>query len=240
VNHIISKSQIDRLGERLRKGPVSDADLRQLDEYRRTFSQTYLTVVSQIRGRVKVPPTGRPAKSTSSIIEKLRRESIRLTQIQDISGCRSVVKGIAAQEALIVSLKTLFPMATVVDRRKKPSSGYRAVHIIVKSDELPVEIQVRTNLQHLWAELSEKLSDLIDPRLKYGGGPEDTKRILGKLSVLVARCEENEAEISALKGAPEHRDEHRRLNRKFQNIKARVAALLKELIMEVRTERRKK
>jgi ppGpp synthetase/RelA/SpoT-type nucleotidyltranferase len=34
-----------------------------------------------------------------------------------------------------------------------------------------VEIQVRILMQHWWAELSEKLSDTIDPEIKYGGGP---------------------------------------------------------------------
>lgn len=33
----ISKTQIDKLGERLKKGEITDADLRLLDEYRRSF-----------------------------------------------------------------------------------------------------------------------------------------------------------------------------------------------------------
>ncbi|GAC1306974.1 MAG: hypothetical protein NVSMB21_10350 [Vulcanimicrobiaceae bacterium] len=39
----------------------------------------------------------RTAKSTSSIVAKLQRESTRLSQIQDIAGCRIVVPTIAAQ-----------------------------------------------------------------------------------------------------------------------------------------------
>jgi hypothetical protein len=41
----ISKTQIDRLGDRLRKGNITDEDLRLLDEYRRSFSGAYETVV---------------------------------------------------------------------------------------------------------------------------------------------------------------------------------------------------
>jgi ppGpp synthetase/RelA/SpoT-type nucleotidyltranferase len=37
----------------------------------------------------------------------------------------------------------------VIDRREKPSHGYRAVHVIVECGGRMVEIQVRTELQHL-------------------------------------------------------------------------------------------
>lgn len=55
----LSKSQIDRLGERLRAGAVSESDLRVLDEYRRAFSSAYESVVQIIRERVKHQPTAR-------------------------------------------------------------------------------------------------------------------------------------------------------------------------------------
>jgi hypothetical protein len=45
----VSKAQIDRLGERLRKGNISDDDLRLLDSYRRSFSEVYEFVAGAIR-----------------------------------------------------------------------------------------------------------------------------------------------------------------------------------------------
>ena len=84
----LSKTQIDRLGDRLREGRLEDADLRALDAYRRAFSEAYESVIQVIREEVGLEPTGRPAKSTKSIIDKLRRESLRLSQMQDIAGCR--------------------------------------------------------------------------------------------------------------------------------------------------------
>jgi hypothetical protein len=45
----ISKTQLDRLGDRLRKGAISEADLRLLDLYRRSFSDAYESVVGTIR-----------------------------------------------------------------------------------------------------------------------------------------------------------------------------------------------
>src|SRR5215211_9553152 len=100
----LSKTQVDRLGDRLRKGNITEADLRLLDQYRRSFSEEYEAVVEAIRKELGLEPTGRPAKSTTSISDKLRRESIRLTQIQDIAGCRLIVADIAAQERIMASL----------------------------------------------------------------------------------------------------------------------------------------
>jgi len=191
----ISKTQIDRLGDRLRKGNITDSDLRLLDEYRRSFTATYGTVASAIRHQLNLEPTGRPAKSTTSIAEKLRRESIRLSQIQDIAGCRLVVSDLSEQDRVTGSLAELFPTTNEIDRRQKPSHGYRAVHVIVKLDTKAVEIQVRTTLQQLWAELSEKLSDLIDPTIKYGGGDASLQMLLTKTSTVVAKQEETELDL---------------------------------------------
>lgn len=134
-------------------------------------------------------PTGRPAKSTTSISDKLRRESIRLTQIQDIAGCRLIVSDIAEQEKVVQSLSNLFEHAATADRRQQPSHGYRAVHVIVRCRGKMIEIQVRTALQHLWAELSEKYSDVVDPAIKYGGGDKSTQSTLTQWSSLIARIE---------------------------------------------------
>ena len=106
-----------------------------------------------------------------------------------MQGSRS---GCAEQERVIVSLCNAFPEATVVDRRANPNYGYRAIHVIARISGKLVEIQVRTVLQHVWAELSEKLSDVHDPDIKYGGGPEMDRELLTRASHLVAKHEELE------------------------------------------------
>lgn len=193
-----SKTQIDRLGDRLRSGQVNEDDLRMLDEYRRSFSDAYEFAVGAVRSQVGFEPTGRPAKSTTSITEKLIRESIRLSQIQDIAGCRVVVSGIADQERALKDLCALFKRSVVVDRRERPNNGYRAVHIIVNEHGKLVEIQVRTTLQHAWAELSEKVSDLVDADIKYGGGEPRLVEMLQKISEFFGRQEYAEFEFAEL------------------------------------------
>jgi ppGpp synthetase/RelA/SpoT-type nucleotidyltranferase len=192
----LSKTQIDRLGERLKKGEITADDLRLLDTYRRSLADAYDEVVGAIRKELGLGPTGRPAKSTTSISDKLRRESIRLTQIQDIAGCRLIVPDIANQNQVVQSLSRLFETTNIADRREKPSHGYRAVHVIVTHLGKMIEIQVRTELQHLWAELSEKLSDIDDPTIKYGGGDKSVQEMLADASSAVTSEEAFEVEIA--------------------------------------------
>lgn len=187
----VSKTQIDRLGDRLKGGDHTEDDLQSLDDYRRSFGEAYQAVIRTIRQRGE-SPTGRMAKSTVSIVEKLRRESIRLSQIQDIAGCRIIVVNVVRQDQVVAFLKTDFPEAAVIDRRVSPSYGYRAAHIIAEVSGKPIEIQVRSSLQHLWAELSEKASDILDPTIKYGGGPDSWRTILTVSSKEVAAYEKLE------------------------------------------------
>ena len=189
----ISKTQIDRLGDRLRSRDISDDDLRLLDDYRRSFTGAYRTVVGQIGDQLGLVATGRPEKTNTSIIEKLRRQSIRLSQIQDIAGCRIVVPDILTQNEAIERLKTLFDRIEVDDRREQPSHGYRAVHVIVENSGKLIEVQVRTSLQHLWAEVSEKLSGVVNASIKYGSGDQDILIILNTMSQKIREQELAEA-----------------------------------------------
>jgi GTP pyrophosphokinase len=187
-----TKTQLDKLGERLREGSTEEADLRALDNYRRSFRPAYDQVVRVLKKELQLEGTGRPAKTTVAIVEKLKRQKIRLTQIQDIAGVRLLVGDLPEQNRIVQALRGTFSDISIDDRRVKPSHGYRAVHVVVLAEERLVEVQVRTPEQHLWAELSEKLSDVVDPALKYGGGPADTRQTLLEYSSFVSRIEELE------------------------------------------------
>jgi len=185
----LSNAQIDRLGERLRAGEATEPELQLLDQYRRLFSDPYGHIIQVLREQLRMDPTGRPAKSTTSIVEKLKRESIRLSQMQDIAGCRLVVEDMREQEQVTERVKATFSSVTVVDRRRAPSHGYRAIHVVIRDAGRPIEMQIRTRLQHKWSELSEKLADIFDPAVKYGGGPEVIRDLLAGCSQLVGERE---------------------------------------------------
>jgi putative GTP pyrophosphokinase len=176
-----SKNAIDRLGDRLRDLVTPD-DLRMLNAYRLSFASAYEVVLQQVRITYGLEVSGRPAKSTTAIVDKLKRESIRLSQMQDIAGCRVVVPDIAHQNALSEKLTALFSNVTIFDRRKETSHGYRAIHMVVQIENRQIEIQIRTEFQQLWAELSEKLSDEFSIAVKYGGGPDKIQKRLTALS----------------------------------------------------------
>ena len=74
-----TKAQIDNLGGRLRFGSPSDNDLDGLDAYRQSFEPAYRKVVNMIRLASGDTPTGRPGKSTTSIIAKLNRDYAAIT-----------------------------------------------------------------------------------------------------------------------------------------------------------------
>lgn len=220
----MTKAQIDRLGERLRKGMVAETDLRLLDQYRRSFADAYDVVVEIVRDRLAQQPTGRPAKSTTSIVDKLKRESIRLSQMQDIAGCRLVVADVLAQQRVVDDLSHSFDKIAVVDRRKYPSHGYRAVHVIVSVEGKPIEIQVRTTLQHLWSELSEKFSDLVDPAIKYGGGDDAIRTVLAGTSKTISDAEGLEERIAAEEaGLAEQHDKARDIRETARSTLVRIA-----------------
>jgi RelA/SpoT family protein len=136
-------------------------------------------------------PGGRPQKTTPSIIAKLNREKTRLSTMQDIAGCRVEVPNRFEQDHTI-ELALRYPGAEIQDRRIRPSYGYRAVHVIVMVETKPVEIQIHTELQHNWALVTEKLADVIDHQIKYGGGPADIQELLGQISQRIAILEQQE------------------------------------------------
>lgn len=167
AHEVLSNSQIDKIGAKLRTGDVDADYLRKLEDFRDMYVRAYRHVEDMLENKMGVPITGRPSKSTVAIIEKLKRETIRLNQIQDIAGCRVLVGGLFEQDNLVEALLILFTNVEVDDKRRTPTNGYRAVHVIVWHNGRPVEIQVRTGLQHAWAEISEKIADDHGHEIKY-------------------------------------------------------------------------
>ncbi|OIK06921.1 hypothetical protein [Streptomyces monashensis] len=171
-----SKSQITRLGERLVKaGEPSDEDLAALSELLLGYDETLASALEVVRS-LGFDPTSR-VKNTGTILEKLARHGGSwLKSIQDLAGMRIVLEGgrRAQDDAvdLIVRAFSSAPReAKIVDRRTEPSQGYRAVHVVVFPEGVPVEVQVRTRWQHEWADMFEKLADLIGRGIRYGEPP---------------------------------------------------------------------
>jgi ppGpp synthetase/RelA/SpoT-type nucleotidyltranferase len=104
-------------------------------------------------------------------------------------------------------------------------------------DEKAVEIQVRTKLQHLWAEISERLSDLLDPGLKYGTGPEPARELLQDTSQLIADFESLEQRNAPSVLSAADLDE---LDRQRADFRRQIVAHLQEMIEEFDVRRSRK
>jgi hypothetical protein len=175
----ISKQQLNKLGERIAASdPPNKEDLRLLNEVLRSYQAILVTVEDQL-ALIGLSATSR-VKTRGVLIDKLRRErGMALARVQDMAGARTVIEdGWVEQDAIVEQLKAHFDGWTgreskVVDRRLTPSHGYRAVHVIVFPEGIPVEIQIRTELQNFWAQIVERLADRWGRGLRYGGDPED-------------------------------------------------------------------
>ena len=89
-----------------------------------------------------------------------------MTQLQDIGGLRIVVDQNSDVDRLIeyitnkLKQQTSIGVKRIVDYRQKgrDDSGYRAAHIIMERDGVSLELQIRSRIQHYWAELIERTS----------------------------------------------------------------------------------
>lgn len=99
--------------------------------------------------------------------------------MDDIAGARIVGDMTwSDQDRWIDRLSAAFPGGKVVDRRERPSHGYRAVHYVAPVDEVRVEIQVRTVMQDLWAQIVERLADRWGRGIRYGKAVPDRNSVV--------------------------------------------------------------
>ncbi|MCO5354456.1 MULTISPECIES: RelA/SpoT domain-containing protein [Acidovorax] len=121
-------------------------------------------------------------KRSRSILAKLSRESMRLTQMQDIGGCRAVVPTIEDVYRLrskFYKSRSKHVLISEDDYIASPkSSGYRGVHLVYKFQSsakpeysnLLLEVQLRSHAQHAWATAVETVGAVVGQALKSSQG----------------------------------------------------------------------
>ncbi len=175
----MSRSQVRRAGARLRQaGAPSEDDQRIYDAYRDTFAEPLREVSEAIREMAGGVPVQSRLKRFETVVEKLRRGTSDLSRLEDIAGCRVVLPTMREQHQLLDRIRERWAVMRERDHQASPRDGYRARHIVVRAQDRPVEVQVRTELEDLWANASEKLATALDPAIKYGGGPPEVRGML--------------------------------------------------------------
>lgn len=141
-------------------------------------------------------------KRLSSIQAKLSRyNTMTLSQMQDIGGCRGVVNSVNDVDELVASyLKSdlKHKLHTHDDYMQNPKpTGYRGVHLIYRyfSDKidtyntLKIEMQLRSQFQHAWATAVEIVGTFTKQALKSSQGEEDWLRFFALMASAIAHIE---------------------------------------------------
>lgn len=195
-----SGSQLDKLGDRLRVGPLTLSDLQRLRtflEELEPFAERHYSKIrdldAEAAGLMPAQITRRNVKTIRSIVAKLRRQTTKLAQIQDLVGCRIVARDTIDQSEWLRTLVKLFPGTQVIDRSITEKNGYRAKHLIVREPLGRFEIQLRSYLQDRWSNVVEKIADRHGLEIKYGGGEPRIQQQLLELAKDIAKVEEWES-----------------------------------------------
>ncbi|MGA3172618.1 MAG: RelA/SpoT domain-containing protein [Chthoniobacteraceae bacterium] len=124
--------------------------------------------------------------------------SLKLSQVQDIGGCRAVLQNVTQVNKLVriyqkSDLKhELLKIDDYISVPKK--SGYRSIHLVYRyfSDRntnyngLKIEMQIRSILQHSWATAVETVGTFLRQALKSSLGDEDWKRFFALMGTAIS------------------------------------------------------
>ena len=179
---MVSRSQVRRAGERLRRDePPTEADRQIYSDYRDTFAEP-LREVAFADGA----PLQSRLKRFETVVEKLRRSTSDLSRLEDIAGCRVVLPTMIEERQVLDRIRGAWEVMRERDYQTAPRDGYRALHIVVRAEGRAVEVQVRTLWEDMLANASEALANNLDPEIKYGGGPSEARKVLDDASLLCA------------------------------------------------------
>jgi ppGpp synthetase/RelA/SpoT-type nucleotidyltranferase len=213
------KSRVDRAGDILISKTSSEDELDNaaviLDNWRSSHSfplHTFKIRLKRVSARVDQRAlVVQRLKRTPAIIKKLQRRydgknpTMKLTQMQDIGGCRAVLANVKMVRQLCdeyyhldkntrgkhCDLKHEFRnKKDYISNPKK--DGYRSIHLIYRynSDKtktyngLLLEIQIRSKLQHFWATAVETVDRFTKQAIKSNEGEKewvDFFRLIGSV-----------------------------------------------------------
>lgn len=184
-----SKSKIDKSGRVLSLAGDIDEEYLELEDIFDSYRAHHLEPLSQLTIDLQrwLHEYGngyyiaQRLKRKPQILRKLKRLSVRLTQLQDIGGCRIIVNSNKDVNDLVffvegkISSQSNLKKLRLTDYREKGRdvTGYRSVHMMIEADKRVLELQIRSRVQHYWAESIERTSVIYGRHLKeQDGDPE--------------------------------------------------------------------
>ncbi len=182
-----------------------DAKLAVITNWRASHAYPLNTFQMNLRQSAKrfdnAPLVARRTKRLWSIANNLNRiPTLRLSQMQDIGGCRAVLHSAADVRNLVNYYEKKSGIkhtrAKTNDYILEPKeSGYRGVYLVYRyfSDKakamyngLKIEMQIRSQYQHAWATAVETVGAFVDQALKSSVGDDDWLRFFALMSSEIA------------------------------------------------------
>jgi len=209
----VSKSKIDRAGELLKSEGGSESEianaLKILSAWRAYHAVPLNAFAKVLRERsqkiCEQAIVAQRLKRTPSILLKLsNHKTMRLSAMQDIGGLRSILRNTEDVYRLLDLYKTSSSkrhfLSTLDDYIETPKKdGYRSIHLVYKIEKTPnlfLEIQLRSQLQHIWATGVEVFGTLQNSSFKSGHGNKEWLDFFKLLSSVFA-LKENKAVLAA-------------------------------------------
>lgn len=197
-----TKAEVDKAGMALVADNVARADLEIIDNWRSAHHLPLNTLRAGLRKRAEAIDDNciiaQRIKRLSSITFKLKHSpTLRLSQMQDIGGCRAVLSGVTNVNDLFMNYKnsdTGHKLHSERDYIKHPKpDGYRGVHLVYKYagrkpeyHGLRIEIQLRTRNQHAWATAVETVDLFTRQALKSNKGRREWLRFFALMGNAIA------------------------------------------------------
>lgn len=246
-----SKSQIEKAAQKIRHGCDDEEkveaiamiqNFRELHLYPLMLMKNHLARTAAKVDKEKRIIVARRLKRLYTIIDKLERPSldggkttnaIQLTRMQDIGGCRAIVKNIEQLKQLkdrLVKSRSVHKITKEYDYLTPKESGYSGIHLAYscfdeREEKFPwrktkIEIQLRTELQHAWATSLEIIDTLEDIKLKTSSeGHAEWRRFFYLAGCLVAHdekaCPLDKTVVSAYQAELKDLEQHLSVRRKL-------------------------
>ncbi|MFK8137064.1 MAG: RelA/SpoT domain-containing protein [Bdellovibrionales bacterium] len=196
---MISNRKIDLIGQKIKASEVlTKRETEDFLAWRKSFESSLDYFFKRLKAyslEEDLVSIAKRIKRTESIQIKLKRfKSLRLSTLQDVAGARVVLKNTEALNQVFSKIRG----ASSKSKLKKlddyvgwpKSDGYRGVHLIYQhSDSKVVELQLRTQLQHIWATSVEIYGFLQNVSFKTGSGEKDWQEFFKFLSSYFAILE---------------------------------------------------
>lgn len=181
----MSNSQVDRAGEILRLHGLGEPveltalsdSMATLTNFRKQHAVPLTTAAMGLRSGLTT--NGFPVqvsqrlKRIPTILDKMQRESsVRLSQLQDIGGCRAVLPNVMTLRSMQLYLEDpstgrTRELVRIKDYVSTPKDdGYRAVHVVVRYQDRLIEVQLRTRVMNLFASTIERLTQTHGENLR--------------------------------------------------------------------------